>query len=89
MDDNSKQQIIDEYETRVNYYNNLKDDVTNIQKSIADMKSNIKNVVSNQERLKTANYNIWSQLENKDSISSKTTEEKEPTITDIIGSFKL
>ena len=87
MDVNNKQQIIDEYETKKEYNNNLRDDVTNLQKSIADMKANIKNVVSNQERLKTANYNIWTQIENKD-IQTKTTE-KEPDIADIIGSFKL
>ena len=88
MDDNNKQQIIDEYESKKAYYDGLRDDVTNIQKAINDMKANIKNTINTQERIKQQNYSIWSQLENKD-IQQKTTEQKEPTISDIIGSIKL
>ena len=88
MDDNNKQQIIDEYTNRVNYLNNLKDDVTNLQKAISDMKQNVKNTIDTQNRVKESNYQIWSQLEDK-TTQSKTTEQKEPSISDIIGSFKL
>ena len=88
-DIDNKQEIIDEYETKKEYYNNLRDDITNLTKAINDMKGNIKNTIDTQNRVKTANYEIWSQLENRDSINSKTTEVKEPTISDIIGSFKL
>ena len=87
MDDNNKQQIIDEYTNRVNYLNNLKDDVTNLQKAISDMKQNVKNTIDTQNRVKESNYQIWSQLEDK-TTQTKTTE-KEPDISDIIGSFKL
>ena len=86
-DIDNKQQIIDEYESKKSYYDGLRDDVTNLQKSIADMKANIKNTIDTQNRMKQSNYEIWSQLENKD-IQPKTTE-KEPDINDIIGSFKL
>ena len=87
-DIDNKQEIIDEYETKKEYYNNLRDDITNIQKAISDMKANIKNTQQMQDRMKQSNYEIWSQLENKDT-QTKTTEQKEPTISDIIGSFKL
>ena len=87
MDDNNKQQIIDEYESKKTYYDGLRDDVTNLQKSIADMKQNIKNTIETQNRMKQSNYEIWSQLEDK-TTQTKTTE-KEPSINDIIGSFKL
>lgn len=86
MSDNNKQKIIDEYETKKEYYNNLQDDVTNLQKAINDMKGNIKNTIETQNRVKQSNYEIWSNLEQKE-IQSKTTE-KEPSISDIIGSFK-
>lgn len=86
-DIDNKQQIIDEYETKKEYYNNLKDDITNLTKSINDMKANIKNTIETQNRMKQANYEVWQQLEIKD-IQPKTTE-KEPDINDIIGSFKL
>lgn len=85
MSDNNKQKIIDEYETKKEYYNNLQDDVTNLQKAINDMKGNIKNTIETQNRMKQANYEIWSNLECKN-IEPKTTE-KEPSISDIIGSF--
>lgn len=85
MSDNNKQKIIDEYETKKEYYNNLQDDVTNLQKAINDMKGNIKNTIETQNRVKQSNYEIWSNLEQKE-IQSKTTE-KEPSISDIIGSF--
>ena len=88
MDDNSKQQIIDEYETKKAYFDGLRDDITNLQKAISDMKGNIKNTIDTQNRMKQSNYEIWSQLENKDT-QQKTTEQKEPSIDDIIGSFKL
>ena len=88
MDDNNKQQIIDEYETKKAYYDGLRDDITNLQKAISDMKGNIKNTIQTQDRLKQSNYTIWSQLENKDIQQTKTAE-TEPTISDIIGSFKL
>ena len=87
MTDNNKQQIIDEYETKVNYYNNLKDDITNLEKSINDIKQNIKNTIDTQNRMKQANYEIWQQLENKDT-QTKTTDEKEPDINTILGHFK-
>ena len=86
-DIDNKQQIIDEYETKVNYYNNLKDDITNLQKSINDMKNNIKNTIDTQNRMKQSNYEIWTQLENKDMAQTKTTE-KEPNISDILEAFK-
>ena len=82
---NDKQKVIDEYETKVNYYNNLRDDITNLEKTINDMKGNIKNTIDTQNRMKQANYEIWSQLEDK-TTQTKTTE-KEPSISDIIGSF--
>ena len=88
MSDIDKDKVIEEYQQRLNEYNNLRDDVTNLQKSIADLKANIKNTQQMQDRMKQSNYEIWSQLENKDT-QTKTTEEKEPTISDIIGSFKL
>ena len=87
MDDNNKQQIIDEYESKKAYYDSLRDDVTNIQKAISDMKASIKNTIDTQNRMKQSNYEIWSQLEDK-TTQTKTTE-KEPSINDIIGSFKL
>ena len=80
--------IIDEYESKKAYYDGLRDDITNLQKAISDMKGNIKNTIDTQNRMKQSNYEIWQQLENKD-IATKTTEQKEPTISDIIGSFKL
>ena len=86
ISNNNKQQIIDEYNTKMKYYNNLQDDVTNLQKAINDMKGNIKNTIETQNRMKQANYEIWSNLECKN-IEPKTTE-KEPSISDIIGSFK-
>ena len=85
ISNNNKQQIIDEYNTKMKYYNNLQDDVTNLQKAINDMKGNIKNTIETQNRMKQANYEIWSNLECKN-IEPKTTE-KEPSISDIIGSF--
>ena len=88
MDDNNKQEIIDEYESKKQYFDNLRDDITNLQKSISDIKANIKNTINTQDRIKQQNYTIWSQLENKDMAQTKTAE-KEPTISDIIGSFKL
>lgn len=84
--DKDKQEIINEYETKKVYYDTLRDDITNLQKSIADMKASIKNTINVQESLKTANYNIWQQLEDK-TTQTKTTE-KEPDITDILDSFK-
>ena len=87
MDDNNKQQIIDEYEQKKTYYDNLRDDITNLQKAINDMKGNIKNTIDTQNRMKQSNYQIWSQLEDK-SVQTKTTEEKEPTIGDILEAFK-
>ena len=90
MSDNTNidnQQIIDEYETKKAYFDGLRDDITNLEKSINDMKANIKNTINTQNRMKQSNYEIWSQLENKD-IQPKTAEQKEPTIDDIIGSFK-
>ena len=87
MDDTYKQQIIDEYETKKAYFDNLRDDISNLQQAINNVKSDNKNTSNTQERIKQSNYTIWSQLENKD-IQPKTAE-KEPTINDIIGSFKL
>ena len=87
--DNNNQQIIDDYETKKAYYDGLRDDVTNLQKAISDMKATIKNTIDTQTRMKQSNYEIWSQLENKDAVNSKKTTETEPTIEDIIGSFKL
>lgn len=86
MSDNNKQKIIDEYETKKEYYNNLQDDVCNLQKAINDMKGNIKNTIDTQNRMKQANYEIWSSLEQKE-IQPKTTE-NEPTISDILDCFK-
>ena len=85
--DNNNQQIIDEYETKKAYYDGLRDDISNLEKAINDMKGSIKNTIDTQNRMKQSNYDIWSQLENKD-IQPKTAEQKEPTIDDIIGSFK-
>ena len=85
--DNNNQQIIDEYETKKAYYDGLRDDISNLEKAINDMKGSIKNTIDTQNRMKQSNYDIWSQLENKD-IQQKTAEQKEPTIDDIIGSFK-
>lgn len=87
MDDNT-QQIIDEYESKKAYYDGLRDDITNLEKAINDMKGNIKNTIDTQNRMKQSNYEIWSQLEDK-TTQTKTAEQKEPSITDIIGSFKL
>lgn len=87
MDDNNKQQIIDEYENKKAYHDGLRDDISNLQKAISDMKANIKNTIDTQNRMKQSNYEIWSQLENKD-IQTKTTEQKEPTINDILDNFK-
>ena len=90
MDDNTNidnQQIIDQYETKKAYYDGLRDDISNLEKAINDMKGSIKNTIDTQNRMKQSNYDIWSQLENKD-IQQKTAEQKEPTIDDIIGSFK-
>lgn len=87
MDDNNKQQIIDEYESKKGYYDNLRDDVTNLQKAINDMKGTIKNTVEMQNRIKHDNYTIWSSLENKE-ITPKQTEKPQPTINDILESFK-
>ena len=84
-DTDNTNKIIDEYETKVNYYNNLKDDITNLEKSINDMKGNIKNTINTQNRMKQSNYEIWSNLECKN-LEPKSTE-KEPSISDIIGSF--
>ena len=92
MDDNTNidnQKVIDEYETKKAYYDGLRDDLTNLEKSINDMKQNIKNTIDTQNRMKQSNYEIWSQLENKDAVNSKNAEQKDPTIEDIIGSFKL
>ena len=86
-DIDNKQQIIDDYETKVNYYNNLKDDVTNLEKAINEAKDRIKNTIQLQNRVKEENYRIWSNLEIKN-IEPKTAE-TEVTIDDIIGSFKL
>ena len=89
MSDNTnidKQKVIDEYNSKMEYYNNLRDDVTNLEKAINDMKGNIKNTINTQNRIKQNNYEIWSQLEDK-TTQTKTTE-KEPDISDIIGSFK-
>lgn len=80
--------IIDEYETKKEYYNNLKDDITNLEKSINDIKQNIKNTIDTQNRMKQSNYEIWSQLENKSTQNTKTTEQKEPSIGDILEAFK-
>ena len=84
--DNNNQQIIDEYETKKTYFDGLRDDITNLEKSINDMKANIKNTINTQNRMKQSNYEIWSQLENKD-IQPKTTE-TEPTIDTILEAFK-
>ena len=83
----NKQQIIDEYETKVNYYNGLRDDITNLEKAINDMKANIKNTIDTQNRMKQSNYEIWSSLEVKD-IAPKQTEKPQPTINDILRSFE-
>ena len=81
--------IIEDYESKKAYFDGLRDDITNLEKSINDMKQNIKNTIDTQNRMKQSNYEIWSQLENKDAVNSKTAEQKDPTIEDIIGSFKL
>ena len=89
MDDNTNidnQQIIDEYESKKLYFDGLRDDITNLEKSINDMKQNIKNTIDTQSRMKQSNYEIWSQLENKD-IQPKTTD-TEPTIDTILEAFK-
>ena len=86
--DNTEQKIIDEYETKKAYYDGLRDDISNLEKAIIKAKADIKNTIDTQSRMKQSNYEIWSQLENKD-IQQKTAEQKEPTIDDIIGSFKL
>ena len=86
--DNNNQQIIDEYESKKAYFDGLRDDITNLEKSINDMKANIKNTIDTQERVKQSNYSIRSQLEDK-TTQTKTTEENQPSISDIIGSIKL
>ena len=88
MDDNNKQQIIDEYETKKAYYDNLRDDITNLQKSISDMKATIKNTVEMQNRIKHDNYTVWCSLENKEVCSNKPSEKPKPTIADILRSFE-
>ena len=87
MDNNNKQEIIDEYNQNVNKYNNLRDDITNLEKSISDMKANIKQVLSSQESLKQQNYNVWQQLDCKN-MQPKATEQKEPSIGDILEALK-
>ena len=90
MSDNTnidKQKVIDEYNSKLEYYNNLRDHITNLQKSISDKKADIKNTINTQNRVKSANYDIWSQLEDK-SIKSKNSDEKEPSIDDILEAFK-
>ena len=90
MSDNTNidnQQIIDEYETKKAYFDGLRDDISNLEKAIIKAKADIKNTIDTQNRMKQSNYEIWSQLENKD-IQSKAAEQKDPTIEDIIGSFK-
>lgn len=82
--DNNKQQIIDEYTSKVQYFDDLRDEVNNLQRAISDMKANIKNTIDTQNRVKTANYEIWSQLEEKPA-TPKTTEKPQPTVADILG----
>ena len=85
-DIDNTEQIIKEYESKKAYFDGLRDDITNLEKSINDMKQNIKNTIDTQSRMKQSNYEIWSQLENKD-IQPKTTE-VEPTIDTILEAFK-
>ena len=89
MDENNKQEIIDQYETKKAYFDGLRDDISNLEKAIIKAKADIKNTIDTQNRMKQSNYEIWSQLENKDAVNSKSTTETEPTIGDIIDSFKL
>ena len=92
MSDNTNidnQQIIDEYETKKAYFDGLRDDISNLEKAIIKAKADIKNTIDTQNRMKQSNYEIWSQLENKDTVNSKNAEQKDPTIEDKIGSFKL
>ena len=88
MSDENKDKIIQEYETKKAYYDGLRDDVTNLEKAINDMKNTIKNTVDMQNRIKHDNYTIWSSLENKEVCSNKPTEKKQATIADILESFK-
>ena len=85
MDDN-KQQVIDEYEQKVAYYDNLRDTITNLEKSVVDVRNRIKCTIDSQQNLKNQNYKLWSNLEVKD-IQPKTTE-KEPDISDILEAFR-
>ena len=86
MDDINKQEVIDEYEAKKSYFDGLRDEISNLEKSIVDARNKIKCTIDSQERLKTENYRIWSNLEVKD-IQPKTTE-KQPDISDILNAFK-
>ena len=61
----------------------MRDDITNLEKSINDMKANIKNTIDTQNRVKENNYQIWSNLEAKPKAVENT--KKQLTIQDILG----